>query len=102
VQIKSRSLSNLESKNPLQMLRQEFDDKIEHFLERKFRVSRSFATKKSYKFSLHRFEEFLRIKYNLDINQILVQVKDTKILDSLDVLDEYYAILSKSKYQERK
>lgn len=76
---------------------QTVEDKIERFLERKFRVSRSYATKRGYKTSLNKFLGFIRVKYNLDLNQLLRAVKETKKVDALDVLDEYYTYLSNFK-----
>ena len=71
-------------------------DKIKHFLERKFRASRSFATKKSYGYSLHRFEEFLRVKYSLEVDQLFLQFEN-KQQEPINVLDEYYTFLSQNK-----
>jgi len=73
---------------------QAIDDKIAQFLKRKFRTSRSYSTINTYKGSLNRFLEFVRIKYNADAIQLLHQIKDTKTLDPVDVLDEYYSFLS--------
>ncbi len=53
MKIKSRSLSNSEDKTQTDLQLQQSEAKIQHFLERKFRASRSFATKKSYKFPPH-------------------------------------------------
>jgi hypothetical protein len=69
------------------------DDKIENFLAKKFRRSRSFATRRSYKVNLKRFVEFLQLKHNLDVNQ-LVTILQSKHKDPLEVLDEYYMYLS--------
>ncbi len=74
MKIKSRSLSNSGEQDQTHMQIQ-VEDKIAHFLERKFRASRSFATKKSYGYSLLRFEEFLREKYNVDIDQLFLQFR---------------------------
>jgi len=77
------------------------EDKIAHFLERKFRASRSFSTKKSYGYSLLRFEEFLREKYNLDLDQLFLQFEKNQ-QEPLDVLDEYYTFLSQNNPKKRK
>jgi len=95
VKIKSRSLTNSDKQDPSHMEIQ-LQDKITHFLERKFRASRSFATKKSYSYSLHRFEEFLRVKYNLGFNQLFLQFEN-KQQEPIDILDEYYTFLSQNK-----
>jgi len=72
---------------------QTIEDMITNFLKRKFRTSRSYSTINTYKGSLNRFLEFIRIKYNADAAQLLHQIRD-KTLDALDVLDEYYSFLS--------
>jgi integrase len=79
------------------MLVEVSDAKIQRFLERKFRLSKSHFTKIAYKTALRRFEEFLRIKYNCAIDQLIIQINDTKRLDPLDVLDEYYTYLAQYK-----
>lgn len=82
---------------------QTVEDKIERFLERKFRASRSYATKRGYKTALNKFLSFVRIKYNRDLNQLLRLVKETKEVEPIDVLDDYYTHLSnfKTGLQER-
>jgi len=71
------------------------EDKISRFLEKKFRISHSFATKRIYNSALKRFLEFVRVHYNMELLQLLRLVTETKQLDPLDVLDEYYTFLSK-------
>ena len=93
MKIKSRSLINSDIQDSSLMQKQQLENHITHFLERKFRASRSFATTKSYRYSLVRFGEFLRIKYNLDVNQFLSQLKKNQLVP-LDALDEYYTFLS--------
>ncbi len=90
--ISNRSLSNSSCLNgSLQSLT--VKDHIDNFLARKFRKSRSFATTRSYKNIIKKFQEFLKLRYNLDIVQ-LVLVLESKGKDPLDVLDEYYTFLS--------
>jgi integrase len=79
---------------------QQVEDKIERFLERKFRVSRSYSTKLTYRSHIVRFGEFTRIRYNLDINQLLGQI-DAKKLDPIVVLDEYYTFLTQYKHKDK-
>jgi len=95
----TRSLSNSESQDQSKMQIQTTDDKIKRFLERKFRISRSYKTKATYMASLKRFIEFVRINYNLDLAQLVTQIKETKEIDPIDVLDEYFSFLSE--YQLR-
>ena len=72
---------------------QTIEDKITHFLERKFRISRSLSTKNSYKTALNKFIEFLDVHYGFDVKQLLYQI-ETKQLDSIDVLDNFYTFLA--------
>lgn len=100
MKIKSRSLSNSEGQDNPRMQIQQVEDKIERFLERKFRVSRSYSTKLTYRSHIVRFGEFTRIRYNLDINQLLGQI-DAKKIDPIVVLDEYYTFLTKYKHKDK-
>jgi integrase len=72
---------------------QSIEDRINSFLEKKFRYSRSYATKATYATALKKFQEFLGVKYNLDINQAILQF-ETKTLDPIVILDELYTYLS--------
>ncbi len=81
--------------SPMQI--QTLEDKITKFLNRKFRISKSYATKRTYESSLKRFKEFLRISYNLDLIQLLQKIKESAELDSIEVLDDYYTYLSQCK-----
>ncbi len=91
----SLSSSNKFRSSPMQI--QTLEDKIAKFLNRKFRISKSYATKRTYESSLKRFEEFLRISYNLDLIQLLQKIKESAELDSIEVLDDYYTYLSQCK-----
>ncbi|MEX1996146.1 MAG: hypothetical protein WD884_02065, partial [Nitrosopumilaceae archaeon] len=71
---------NISNISDISMQLQTIEDRIQAFLEKKFRYSKSFATKKSYTTALNRFKEFLRARYNLDINQAIRQY-ETKKLD---------------------
>ena len=97
----SRSLTNSESHDPQNMQIQTVDDKIEQFLQRKFRISRSFKTKATYKVSLKRFTEFLRIKYHFDFSQLVSKIKETKEIDPIDVLDEFFTYLSEHQLRRK-
>jgi len=88
-----RSLSNSNIQKS-QMQVQTLDDKITRFLNNKFRISRSYATKRTYESSLKQFEKFLQSSYSLNLIQLLQKIKVTKELDSIEVLDEYYTFLS--------
>jgi len=92
VTLSLRSLSNSE-KTTEQM---QIEAKITRFLEKKFRTSRSFSTKRTYNSALKKFIEFLVIQYNLDLVQLLkkIEVKET---DPIEVLDNFYSFLAEYK-----
>jgi len=90
----TRSLSNYKPKSKDMQIQ---TDRIEHYLQKKFRISHSFDTKNAYRTALKKFTEFLRIKYNYSLEQLLSLVSEK--LDPLDVLDEFYTFLSN--YQTR-
>ncbi len=69
------------------------EGRISSFLEKKFRLSKSHFTTTAYKVALNRFEEFLKIKYDSDVDWLIPEIRE-KRLDPLDVLDEYYTYLS--------
>ncbi len=46
-------------------------DRIERFLDRKFRASRSYATKETYKGALNRFSDFAYQDYNQELNKLI-------------------------------
>ena len=84
--LSARSLSNSEKHSQ----NVQIEAKITRFLERKFRTSRSFSTKNTYKSVLKKFMKFLRIQYNLDIQQILRKI-EAKEADPVEILDNYYS-----------
>jgi len=90
----SRSLSNYKPKSKDMQIQA---NRIEHYLQKKFRISHSFDTKNAYRAALKKFTEFLRIKHNYSLEQLLGLFSEK--LDPLDVLDEYYTFLSN--YQTR-
>lgn len=69
------------------------DERIQIFLEKVFRISKSYSTRRSYQVAVHKFEDFLRIKYKLDINEAIRQF-EAKTTDPIDALDEFYTYLS--------
>ncbi len=77
-----RSLSNSNIQKS-QMQVQTLDDKITRFLNNKFRISRSYATKRTYESSLKQFEKFLQISYDLNLIQLLQKIKVSKELYSI-------------------
>ena len=89
------SSSNKFHSSPMQI--QTLEDKITKFLNRKFRISKSYATKRTYESALKQFEKFLRISFNLDLIQLLQKIKESAELDSIEVLDDYYTHLSQCK-----
>ena len=99
--ILTRSLSNSTKQNSGEMQVQEVQDKIQAFLEKKFRTSRSFSTLRTYEVAVNWFIGFLRVDYNLDLVQLLRQVKGVKKRDPIEVLDDYYSYLSNTRGQVR-
>lgn len=76
-------------------------EKIEIFLDRKYRYSKSFATKRTYKAAIDKFQEFLLAKHNQRFDQTLIQLQ-TKVLDPLELLDEFFTFLSKYRLRNGK
>jgi len=68
-------------------------DKIEAYLERKYRVSRSFATRDSYRFAVFRFVDFIQVQYKQDFEQVSVTIKQSDA-DPISILDEYFTFLA--------
>jgi len=68
-------------------------DKIEVYLERRFCISRSFATRNSFRIAINSFIDFVRIQYNLEFSTLLPKIKKSK-RDLIDILDDYYSRLS--------
>ena len=95
----SRSLSNYSNKS--EDMQVQIQDIIEHYLEKKFRISHSFATKSVYRAALKKFTEFARVCYNFSFEQLLNQIIK-KNFDPLDVLDEYYTFLSSYKTKTKR
>ena len=81
---------------------QTLDDKITRFLNNKFRISRSFATKRTYESSLNQFAKFVKVHYDFDLIQLLHKIKESKEIDPIDVLDNYYTYLSQYQRPKRK
>lgn len=95
----SRSLSNYS--NESDNMQVQIQDIIEHYLEKKFRISHSFATKSVYRAALKKFIEFARIRYNFSFEQLLNQILQ-KNSDPLEILDEYYTFLSNYQTKRKK
>ena len=69
------------------------EEQIESFLQKKFRYSKSFDTKRTYGHALKRFQEFLAKRYSLSIGKSLVHFQSKK-LDPITILDDFYGFLS--------
>ena len=80
---------------PKSKVQLEIQDKIKVYLERKYRLSRSYSTRESYRIVLHRFIDFTQIHYNMDFSYFQMQLRETK--DPIEVLDEYYSFLAGGK-----
>ena len=74
--------------------------KIESFLDRKFRYSKSYATRRTYKVAISRFQEFLLVKYNLSLDDVLQKLVNHQ-LDPLETLDQFFTFLSNYRIPRR-
>lgn len=68
-------------------------EEVNTFLDRKFRYSKSFSTRRTYQGAIGKFQEFLTTQYNLPLDQVFAQFENHS-LDPLDVLDEFFSFLS--------
>lgn len=93
----SQSLSNLAKQDFPKMQVQTTHNRIENFLAKKFRLSRSYATRKSYETGLNKFIEFVGSKYGLNLDSLVIQAKEIHQVDPIQVLDDYYSYLSSYK-----
>jgi len=88
----TRSLSNsVGLKSSVQALLQ---NKLEAYLERKYRISRSHATRDSYRIIVCRFVNFIQIQYKQDFEQFLSSLKQSDT-DPVGILDEYFTFLAR-------
>jgi len=71
-------------------------DAKQQFLSKKFRTSKSYATKSLYQAVVKHLEEFVRNSYNLDLTQVVNAILTEK-LDPLNLLDGFYTYLSEYK-----
>ncbi|MDA0756887.1 MAG: site-specific integrase [Crenarchaeota archaeon] len=69
------------------------DPRIDEYLERVFRISKSYSTKRSYKGALNKFQRFLS-RENTDLPNLLKDLNEKK-KDPIDTLDGFYTYLSK-------
>ncbi len=87
----TRSLSNSTGlKSSVQAL---LESKIETYVERKYRVSRSHDTRNSYRKIVRRFINFIQLQYNQDFEQFLDFLKQPDT-DPVGILDEYFTFLA--------
>lgn len=77
------------------------EDRINFFLEKKLRYSKSYATRHTYSMALIKFQNFLRTKYDLSIDQAIGKF-ESKTLDPIVILDEFYTFLSLYKLKNGK
>jgi len=89
----SRSLSN-QSKSNDSMSQVSISDRIQRFLDRKYRISKSYRTVHTYRNNIKRFEYFANESSNMDINQLIDRILEGHF-DPLDVLDDFYTYLTK-------
>jgi len=85
------SLSTSEGHKPkVQVIIQ---DKIESYLERKYRVSRSYATRESYRRVVHRFIDYIQVQQKQDFEQFVITLTKPDT-DPIQILDEYFTFLA--------
>lgn len=74
----------------------DISDKVKIFLDRKFRYSKSFSTRRTYQAAVDKFQEFLTTKHNLNLNEVLTRL-ESRVFDPLEILDEFFTFLSNYK-----
>jgi len=67
-------------------------DRIQRFLDRKYRISKSCRTVHTYRNNIKRFENFANESSNMDINHLIDRILEGHF-DPLDVLDDFYTYL---------
>ena len=90
----NRSLSSQKDKST-SMSEISIHDRVERFLDRKFRASRSFATKETYKGAINKFADFAYQDYNQELGKFLDNMLNN-VLDPIEVLDNFYTYLTKT------
>ncbi len=70
--------------------------RIAEFLRKKFRGSKSFATLRNYGMLIRKFQNFVRTRYSLTLDETIQSVEADKI-DRYGILDEFYTYLSEYK-----
>lgn len=78
-----------------------FADKSQIFLDRKYRYSKSFATRRTYQAAIEKFDKFLVSKYNTRLSDTLAQFY-SNIIDPIEALDEFYTYLTQYKLRNGK
>jgi len=73
-------------------------DRAKDFLEKKYRYSKSFHTKRSYGYAVNKFETFVRRKYGFHVDELFAKFNDDS-LDPITILDAFFTDLSKEKLQ---
>jgi len=71
------------------------EPKIHEYLDRLFRISKSFETKRAYNTTLNKFIKFLNSN-NKELDEILYELKN-KQKDPIILLDEFYSYMSHQK-----
>ena len=78
------------------------EDKIElkfdQYLERSYRLSKSYGTVRTHLTALHKFQKFCDTKSNL--SQVLYELKQNKIVP-VNLLDEFYTFMSNGRVKNR-
>ncbi len=75
------------------------ESKFDQYLERIYRISRSYATKRGYQTALKKFEKFVNFQ-GKDLSILLYDLKN-KDKDPVELLDEFYTYLSNENLKNR-
>ncbi len=73
--------------------RLQIEPRIEDFLERSYRMSKSYPTKRSHRITLNKLQVFCGTKEKY-LSEILYDLKEKK-LDPISLLDEFYSFLAR-------
>ena len=85
----------------MQKSQQDVEAMKESFLDRKFRYSKSFNTRRTYEGALGKFERFLWAEDHLDLEQALALFK-SNVIDPIEALDGFYTHLTASHLENGK
>lgn len=77
---------------------EKIEPKFDQYLERSYRLSKSYGTVRTHLTALHKFQKFCDTKSNL--SEILYELKQNK-LDPVSLLDEFFTFMSHGSIKNR-